>query len=276
MYFLFDYSSFIGLTDTFNQTENLLMATTKAAAAAAKKAAAKKGTTAPVTAAAAPAAVAPASLLKTIVDATRSEAGFIYAAKTDDLAALVTAGHVEVREDIVDENGAIAARATATGAAVADATPAAAPVASPFGATASAAFTPAAAPVAAAPVAAAPVAATVVVPAPAAPAASSFALIGGVPIPAAKRFGKSSTYPFDSMEVGQSFFVAATQDRPNPAKSMASTVNSAKARYAVEDGVDAEGNTKYRNTREFVLRRVQDGTPFGFPGKEGAGIWRTK
>ena len=46
--------------------------------------------------------------------------------------------------------------------------------------------------------------------------------------------GASEKYPFDRLEVGKGFFVAATKKMPEPAKSLASTVSSAQARYAEE------------------------------------------
>ena len=48
--------------------------------------------------------------------------------------------------------------------------------------------------------------------------------------------GAGEKYPFDSLEVGKGFFVAATEKMPEPAKSLASTVSSAQARYAEETG----------------------------------------
>ena len=48
--------------------------------------------------------------------------------------------------------------------------------------------------------------------------------------------GAGGKYPFDSLEVGKGFFVAATEKMPEPAKSLASTVSSAQARYADETG----------------------------------------
>lgn len=72
-------------------------------------------------------------------------------------------------------------------------------------------------------------------PAPAQPAAAStsqFVLETGHELPLSKRGGvKADVYPFKDMKVGQSFFVPATEDRPNPAKSMASTASSASKRY---------------------------------------------
>lgn len=127
----------------------------------------------------------------------------------------------------------------------------------------------------------------------------SFTVVTGVPIPTVKRGGRSGTiYPFDTLEVNGSFFVPATNDKPNPAKSLASTVSSATNRYAVEDGTkqvqerDAEGNKlfldeaktqpkmitvpNYKITRKFEARSVEDGAPWGQPGVKGAGVWRTQ
>ena len=67
--------------------------------------------------------------------------------------------------------------------------------------------------------------------------ASAFVLEDNVPMPKSGRGGrKGDTYPFDKMAVNQSFFIAATAEKPNPAKAMASTVSSATARYAVGTG----------------------------------------
>ena len=48
------------------------------------------------------------------------------------------------------------------------------------------------------------------------------------------------SYPFDTLQVGQSFVVPATEKKPNPVKSMASSITAANARYATpltnEDG----------------------------------------
>lgn len=46
--------------------------------------------------------------------------------------------------------------------------------------------------------------------------------------------GGGEKYPFDALEVGKGFFVTATDKMPEPAKSLASTVSSATARYAEE------------------------------------------
>jgi hypothetical protein len=106
---------------------------------------------------------------------------------------------------------------------------------------------------------------------------NGFVLEAGVPLPTIKRGGRGGeVYPFDEMGVGQSFFVAASEDKPNQAKSLASTVSSATARYAVPS---ADGATKTNKkgetvpvmveTRKFVVRSVEEN------GVKGARVWRT-
>lgn len=108
-------------------------------------------------------------------------------------------------------------------------------------------------------------------------ATSKFAIDAGIPIPTISGRGKGGdTYPFALLEVGQSFFVANTEDKPNAAKSLASTVSSATARYAVPS---ADGATRVSKagetvpvmvpTRTFVVRSVTEGEV------SGARVWRT-
>ena len=113
-------------------------------------------------------------------------------------------------------------------------------------------------------------------------AKTTFTLESGIAPPAAKRTGRaaSSMYPFDSMEAGQSFFVAATEAKPNPAKSLASTVSSATARFA-ELVTNEDGSPKLKlnrkkkevqekvNTRVFIVREVEEN------GIKGARVFRT-
>ena len=136
----------------------------------------------------------------------------------------------------------------------------------------------------------------------------AFFIAADVPVPAISGRGRASAasaYPFDNLAVGHSFFVANTEDRPDAAKSLASTVSAAKARYAVETGEmksvvvkvyakDADGKivknadgsrvvtgevtetrAVTRQERDFVLRAVEDGAPWGQAGVAGAAIWRT-
>lgn len=116
-------------------------------------------------------------------------------------------------------------------------------------------------------------------------------------------------YPFDDMPApdangnAASFFVPATAEQPNPAKSLASTASSATKKYAVKDattptiqvergkrGPDgkvlkgADGKIIKETvtvdnlipTRVFTTRAVKDGTPWGFPAQAGAAIYREK
>lgn len=111
---------------------------------------------------------------------------------------------------------------------------------------------------------------------------NAFAIDNAVPIPAIKRSGAAtSIYPFDALAVGQSFFVPATEDMPNPGKSLASTVSSASKRYATENGTRTI-NRKNKETgemepvevpaytyeRKFMVRTVEEN------GVKGARVWR--
>ena len=104
-----------------------------------------------------------------------------------------------------------------------------------------------------------------------------FQIENDVPVPAISGRGRGgNVYPFDQLEVGQSFFVANSEDKPNAAKSLASTVSSANARYAVasEDGAtktNKKGETVpvMVETRKFVVRSVEEN------GVKGARVWRT-
>ena len=106
---------------------------------------------------------------------------------------------------------------------------------------------------------------------------SMFKIENEVPVPAISGRGRGgNVYPFNQLEVGQSFFVANSESKPNAAKSLASTVSSATARYAVpaEDGL-SKTNKKGEvvpvmvETRKFVVRSVEEN------GVKGARVWRT-
>lgn len=106
---------------------------------------------------------------------------------------------------------------------------------------------------------------------------SMFKIEDSVPVPTISGRGRSgNVYPFNQLEVGQSFFVANSESKPNAAKSLASTVCSATARYAVpaEDG-STKTNKKGEvvpvlvETRKFVVRSVEE------DGVKGARVWRT-
>lgn len=104
-----------------------------------------------------------------------------------------------------------------------------------------------------------------------------FQLEDNVALPSISGRGRTgTTYPFDAMGIGQSFFVANDESKPNAAKSLASTVSSATARYAV---ASADGATKTNKkgetvpvmveTRKFVVRSVEENSV------KGARVWRT-
>jgi len=111
---------------------------------------------------------------------------------------------------------------------------------------------------------------------------NTFNIDNAVPIPAIKRSGAAtSIYPFDALAVGQSFFVPATEDMPNPGKSLASTVSSASKRYATETGtrtinrknkesgeMEAVEVPAYTYERKFMVRTVEEN------GVKGARVWR--
>lgn len=122
-------------------------------------------------------------------------------------------------------------------------------------------------------------------------AVANYAIISNAVLPAAKRGGRGGApvqYPFDKMEVGQSFFVAVSLKHANPVKTLGSTVSSANMRYSVETGetkqvmrtkrgeknkavLDEAGNkvkeqavVKVRKqTRKFSIRPVKAGVTYG-------------
>lgn len=99
----------------------------------------------------------------------------------------------------------------------------------------------------------------------AAPAAKPvFSIRKGVTLPPTNRgINKTDIYPFDIMEVDDSFVVESTEQRPNPAKSLASTCSSATKRY--------KGQTP---ERKFVVRPIKAGV--NGETVNGASVWRTQ
>lgn len=186
-----------------------------------------------------------------------------------EIKPYVDAGLAESRADMADATGAIASRVTEAGmkqwnefqAATASATPA------PF-----AASTQVVSPASVAPLA------SVLAP-------SAFSIRKGVAVPPQKRTGGrgAPVYPFDALEVGDSFFVPATTAKPNPAKSLASTVSSASKRYAserkdaagavVNETVTVRGKTITRPqliySRVFIVRSTtENGVAGAYVGRE--------
>ena len=132
--------------------------------------------------------------LPEIVKATQSKIGY---ALTDEsiYSVLAKKGFVEVNKDIQDAEGRFATRATLTGIKMVPKEELDMPEENV--------------------------------------AQSGFA-IEDVPVVETKRTGggAGSIYPFDALGVGQSFFVPATKDKPEPWKSMTGTISSANKRYA--------------------------------------------
>ena len=122
-------------------------------------------------------------------------------------------------------------------------------------------------------------------------AMSNFEIIQDAELPAIKRGGGGggapTKYPFDKLEVGNSFFVPATVKLPNPLKTLGSTISSANHRYATVSGekqverskrgtrnklvLDVNGNKimelktvpVYEFTRKFTIRGVKSGVKYG-------------
>lgn len=131
----------------------------------------------------------------------------------------------------------------------------------------------------------------------------AFKVSAAVPIPTEEgvRRGRSNGYPFATMEVGESFHVAPTEEYPDPAERLASSVSGARARFSKDTGKtedvevkvyakdahgkfvkDGEGkrvvaSTKTETrpvmeiTKDFMVRAVDASDPDGV----GARVWRT-
>lgn len=65
--------------------------------------------------------------------------------------------------------------------------------------------------------------------------------------------GAPQKYPFDKLEVGKSFFVAATAKVPNPIKSLGSTISQANLRYAVQTDTKTVERSKRGAKNKLVL-----------------------
>lgn len=199
----------------------------------------------------------------------------------DALDELLSAGHVETDGNDPDQNGMVLVRATDAGLAHHNNVEAVK----------------------------SPVSASQIIERASAPAAFAIASFA-IPEEGRKRARRSETYPFDGLAVGQAFFVPATAERPEPVKSMNSTVSSANARYVEktgnrvvverkvfargEDGkialddagkrviaeVISEEVDETRPVRVFGVTEVPDGAAAGFgeqyAGVSGAAVYRSK
>lgn len=130
----------------------------------------------------------------------------------------------------------------------------------------------------------------------AAPAATAeapkFDIITNAVLPPSKRGnrggGAKVIYPFDKLEIGQTFFVPVSVKHPDPVKTLGSTVSAQNMKYSVETGetktvertkrgagnkavLDAAGNKVretvtvpvHKLTRKFSIRPVKSGEKYG-------------
>lgn len=189
-------------------------------------------------------------LKKSIVDGTNT-AGFTLA-KMADITALVNEGLVEVNTTIAaDANGMVQVRATDK-------------LKGEFAGGAAAQATEKA-------------------------PAAIFNIEGGIPLIQGQRGGvKTEVYPFSKLDVGQSFVVPVSADKPTPAdvvEKFSSTVSSATRRFAEKSATETKTNRKgvvvpvLKITRKFTLRPVTAGQTY--PGStfvepvSGARVFRT-
>lgn len=69
-----------------------------------------------------------------------------------------------------------------------------------------------------------------------APAATGFDIDDNVPMPVVTRRPRETAYPFDKLQVGQSFHVAPTVEFPDPVSRLYSSVSGARAKWSVPTG----------------------------------------
>lgn len=179
--------------------------------------------------------VAVVTLAEIVAATLDSSKGFLYTAKTV-YEPLVKDGLAEINEQMTNEAGEVATRATDKGVQqMSNSTPA---------------ETTAVA------------------------AAAGFVIESGIPMPSISGRGRangSSKYPFDKLEVNQSFFVPASDACKEPGKTLASTVARANMQYSEVVEGETKKNRKgedvpmRKQIRQFVLRTVEG----------GARVWRT-
>lgn len=136
--------------------------------------------------------------------------------------------------------------------------------------------------------------------------ASPYAIMSGVQLPVSKRgfakgAGAPTLYPFEQLEIGQSFFVPVSDKHPNPVKTLGSTVSAQNHKFSEETGevkqverakrgkknkavLDDNGQkimemvtVKLRKPlRKFTIRPVKAGVEYGSwtPDADGAVIAR--
>lgn len=108
----------------------------------------------------------------------------------------------------------------------------------------------------------------------------TFKLDKGIALPESKRGGvaRADIYPFAQMEKNDSFFIAATEAKPDPAKSLASTITAANRRFATtypakkgKNPHPQAGQPTGKDGRRFVVRP----RTLELHQEVGARVWRT-
>lgn len=112
---------------------------------------------------------------------------------------------------------------------------------------------------------------------------ASVAIEKGVPLPS-KGYAfvqRRQAFPFYELEVEDSFLIKATESKPEPWKSYASTVSNATRSFAVPDSsgemvVNRKGQKvpKLVQTRKFVIRAVEEVDTETGEVVVGARVWR--
>ena len=91
-----------------------------------------------------------------------------------------------------------------------------------------------------------------------------FQIISGFAMPENKPRGRqASTYPFEQLELGQSFFIAATEDNPTPWRRMNSTVSSANKRFKEANPVRhfRVAEVEYNGVKGAMIARINPPAP---------------
>ena len=112
---------------------------------------------------------------------------------------------------------------------------------------------------------------------------ASIVIEKGVPVPSKGRAyaQRRQAFPFDELDIEDSFFIKATESKPEPWKSYASTVSNKTRSFAVPDQsgemvVSRKGQKvpKLVQTRKFVIRAVEETDAETGEVLVGARVWR--
>lgn len=92
----------------------------------------------------------------------------------------------------------------------------------------------------------------------AAPVSGKYEIDDNVPMPTVKRGGRTSSYPFEALEVGKSFHVPKRNADDDVVARLASSITSARAKFA-EPVLDDEGKPKFETVVVRNYERGEDG-----------------